>query len=289
MPKDRGDYASIYHALIDSDEYRALSRNGALVWWAIKCAPELGLTGLFPCFREPLSIRSKVPMEELAPAMTELENAEWIQTEGYFVWVRNHLRFNPSFAPNNPKHVTWLLDTVSGLPKIALTERFVKYYQRLKFIPIRYRLRNSIGKRVPIRPIPSNPSESDTKPEDDRTADSVFVVFAHWRQVMGKDEHTLLTPKRRALVKARLKEGYSVADLLRAIDGNKASKFHQGENRDKRVYNDFELIFRSAEKVEQFRDMTKAEPAQVVSIASGIGEQRMKDDLALKARKAASN
>lgn len=202
-----------------------------------------------------MSERAKVPSEELQPALEELQAAEWVQTESYFVWIRNHLRYDPMYAPNNPKHVAGLLTKIAGLPKISLTERFVTYYQRLKFIPKGYR----IGNRVGINPLPLPlPKPLPIPAETDRESDSVQVIFAHWQQQLGKPD-SVLTPKRRALILARLREGYSVADILRAIDGNKSSKFHQGENDRKTVYNDLTLICRSGEKLEWFRDMTKAE------------------------------
>jgi hypothetical protein len=264
VPKDRGNYTSVYAALIDSPEYHALSKNAALVWWALKCAPENNLMGFFPCFRDQMSTRSKVHLDELAPALRELELAGWIRTESYFVWVRNHLRYDPHFAPNNPKHVTGLLTKLSGLPKIPLAEAFVKYYQRLKFIPIGYRIGYGIGNRIGIRPNP-NHNQTDTKtntePTDDRTTDSVLVVFDHWRKVMGKEGNTVLTDKRRKAVASRLKDGYSVADLLRAVDGCKLSKFHQGENDRKTPFNDLELICRNGENVEKFRDLATVAPS----------------------------
>jgi hypothetical protein len=95
----------------------------------------------------------------------------------------------------------------------------------------------------------------ERREEENNTGD-VAAVFAHWQGVMGKPA-SVLTPERKRLIAARLKEGYSVADLKRAVDGNKGSKFHQGENDRKAKYDDLTLICRSGEKVEQFRDMVK--------------------------------
>lgn len=77
-------------------------------------------------------------------------------------------------------------------------------------------------------------------------------VFDHWREVMDHPE-AKLTKDRRTKVKARLAEGYTVEHLLDAIDGCKKSKFHMGENPERRKHDDLTLICRSASKVDQFR------------------------------------
>jgi hypothetical protein len=79
----------------------------------------------------------------------------------------------------------------------------------------------------------------------------VVLVFEHWRRVMSKPT-AKLTKGRAARVRDRLREGYTVEQLQRAVDGCKASAFHQGQNDRGTTYNDLELICRSGEKVEQF-------------------------------------
>jgi hypothetical protein len=85
----------------------------------------------------------------------------------------------------------------------------------------------------------------------------VALVFEHWKSQLGHPD-AKLTPKRRAKILARIKEGYTVEQLCAAVDGCAASAFHQGqtEKSDGRVYDDLELICRSGEKVEQFIGFT---------------------------------
>lgn len=80
---------------------------------------------------------------------------------------------------------------------------------------------------------------------------AVYAVYEHWLSVMQKPR-SMLTKQRRDKILARLHEGLSVEDLKRAIDGCKASPFHQGENDRQTVYDDIELICRNGSKVEQF-------------------------------------
>lgn len=98
---------------------------------------------------------------------------------------------------------------------------------------------------------------SDPKPKDPLSP-SVQEAFEYWRKVMGKNTNTLLTPKRRRLIRDRLKEGYTLDDIKRAIDGCSQDAFNMGANDRSKPFNDIELICRSGEKLEGFRDALDA-------------------------------
>ncbi len=82
-------------------------------------------------------------------------------------------------------------------------------------------------------------------------------LFAYWQRAFGKAK-AKLTPERRRVLRARLREGYSPADIRRAIDGCKASEFHSGDNDRGTEYNDLTLICRNGTKLEAFRDRAKS-------------------------------
>lgn len=84
--------------------------------------------------------------------------------------------------------------------------------------------------------------------------DQIQIIFNFWIVTMKKSKAAKLTPKRKAKIKARLGEGYSQQDIFDAITGCKNSKYHQGENDTKTTYDDLELICRSGEKLEQFKN-----------------------------------
>lgn len=79
----------------------------------------------------------------------------------------------------------------------------------------------------------------------------VRTVFTYWQKVMGHNRAHLDT-KREKNIKARLKDGYSVEDLCRAVDGCKLSPHHMGQNDTRTVYDDIELICRDGSKVDKF-------------------------------------
>ena len=93
-------------------------------------------------------------------------------------------------------------------------------------------------------------------------------VFAYWQAVM--DHATAkLTPGRERCIKARLKDGYTVDQLKQAIDGCRASPFHQGGGPDGKVFDDLTLICRNGEKVEQFVGLLAKAPTAVALAARG--------------------
>ena len=81
-------------------------------------------------------------------------------------------------------------------------------------------------------------------------SDSVRQVFAYWQQVMAKPE-AKLDAKRRAAIAARLTDGYTPTELQRAVDGCRASAWHQGHNDRGRAFDDIALICRDAAHVEK--------------------------------------
>lgn len=86
----------------------------------------------------------------------------------------------------------------------------------------------------------------------------VATVFEHWRAVMGKNGATKLNAKRRRAIEARLREGYTVEDVRKAINGCRSSRFHMGNNKNQKPYNDIELICRDGAKLESFWDKPSA-------------------------------
>jgi hypothetical protein len=104
------------------------------------------------------------------------------------------------------------------------------------------------------------PEPDQSKPlESTQTTYAVAVVYQHWQAMMGKPK-AKLTPERKRKVLARIKEGYTVDDLRAAVDGCKASDFHQGRDpkSDGKIWDDLELICRDGKHVEQFMALAPA-------------------------------
>jgi len=99
-------------------------------------------------------------------------------------------------------------------------------------------------------------SEPDKpKPKRERKPDALFPlveeIFSYWKLVMNHPRASLST-KRRRMVRARLKEKYTVDDIKRGIDGCKATPFNMGENKDHAIHDDLELICRTTEHLDRY-------------------------------------
>jgi len=102
--------------------------------------------------------------------------------------------------------------------------------------------------------------EGGTKParpvKEEVTTQVELELFQYWVARFNKPR-TRFTPERRRVLRARLRDGYTPEDIRRAIDGCKASPFHNGENDRETEYNDITLICRNGTNVERFRDAAK--------------------------------
>ena len=92
-----------------------------------------------------------------------------------------------------------------------------------------------------------NTALSSAQPGGEEIAD----VFEYWIGRMGKTR-SVFTQKRKSCIRARLKEGYTVEEIKRAIDGCASSPHHMGQNAAGTVYDDLTLICRSGDKLEWF-------------------------------------
>jgi hypothetical protein len=81
--------------------------------------------------------------------------------------------------------------------------------------------------------------------------EAVQQVFDYWKERMGHPR-AQLDNKRAKAIAARLHDGYSTDDLLRAVDGCRLSPHHMGQNDNRTVYDDIELICRDGVRVDKF-------------------------------------
>lgn len=122
------------------------------------------------------------------------------------------------------------------------------------------------------RPLPGIEPPPAKVGVDDARKLTAMELFRYWQR---ECEHTSArpTPERLSKVVARLRDGYTAADIRKAIDGAKHSAF---ENDTGKRFDDLELICRNGTKLEQFIERgVKATGDIVVEQAStgGIEEQ----------------
>ena len=84
---------------------------------------------------------------------------------------------------------------------------------------------------------------------------------------MKKNEGAKFTAKRLKSVKTRLKEGYTIGQIKKAIYGCSVTPHNQGKNNQGKVFDCLELICRSGENIERFAgNAQQAAPQQYSSI-----------------------
>jgi hypothetical protein len=115
---------------------------------------------------------------------------------------------------------------------------------------------NAVSDATPMLP-PAQPSPA---PSHKATASSdqsdVKQVFDAWIEATGRTGATVLSDKRRRLIRTAL-AAYSLADVLDAVRGWRKSPHHRGENPHGTIYNNLELLLRDAEHIERFRDLQR--------------------------------
>jgi hypothetical protein len=99
-------------------------------------------------------------------------------------------------------------------------------------------------------------SEADGLSREEKLELEMNLVFTHWQRVL---EHPRadLDDKRKAILRARFRAGYSAMDLMAVIDGVKRSPWHMGKNPERRQFHKFETIFRDADQIETFTELAK--------------------------------
>ena len=112
-------------------------------------------------------------------------------------------------------------------------------------------------------------------PEVIQEVTQMDLVWNRWVEKLWAPHYTRApkrTPDRVNKIKARLKDGYSVEDLCRAIDAVSENAWNMGQNPRERAYIELDLIFRTASKVDGWlakkvrqvaphRDPTPKQPA----------------------------
>jgi len=99
----------------------------------------------------------------------------------------------------------------------------------------------------------------------------VEEIFEYW-QLKLNHPNAKLDSKRLRAIKARLLDGYTVGEICKAIDGCFIDPFSQGKNDRNTVFDDIELICRTAVKLDSFIKMAE----RGVILNSDMSENRRK-------------
>lgn len=128
-------------------------------------------------------------------------------------------------------------------------------------------------------PSPS-PSPSDKtnnkKPMSDKSdvsMDRVREIFAYWQTVMDRPA-SKLDADREKHIRRGFKLGFTADQLKQAIDGCQRTPHNMGVNEQGKKYNDLDLIFRNASKIESFMNAPVGGGNGKIGSSGGIGHGR---------------
>lgn len=102
---------------------------------------------------------------------------------------------------------------------------------------------------APTKQEPINNNQETENNLKDISVVSEVDVFEHWKKTMAHPK-AKLDEKRKSLISAAVKLGYSCEDLKSAITGYSLSAFHMGDNDKGMKYNGLDLILRNASKID---------------------------------------
>lgn len=128
MAAERGEYRGIYVVIVDGPDFQALTPSAKLVWYTLKL--KLGPYGIdaMAGASAALAERTGLPCQGAEAALTELEEAGWLERERVLLWLVRGLQFEPSLSPSHPNHREGLRKHLAGLPNLALKQRFRAHY-----------------------------------------------------------------------------------------------------------------------------------------------------------------
>jgi hypothetical protein len=94
---------------------------------------------------------------------------------------------------------------------------------------------------------------SDRQKMETVDLDEIQDVFDHWISVHKSESKRkpFLDTKRRMLLAVAIHD-YGIDGCKSAIEGCSNSHFHMGKNKQRKVYNSLELIFRDSASIERF-------------------------------------
>ena len=125
---ERGNYRSIYTAIVDGPDFQALSPGAKLVWYTLKMT--LGPSGIdvVPALVPTLVERTGAPVNHVERALAQLTERGWVQLERNVVWMIEGLRHDPHFSLTNQNHRIQIAKHLNGLPRLAIVDAFRAHY-----------------------------------------------------------------------------------------------------------------------------------------------------------------
>ena len=120
-------YRPILCRLVDDLDFQALSCDAKLLWYTLRVSPECGPVGIFRFYPGQFIERTGLSKTAFDDAQDELEDARYITLERGHVYIRNAMRFEPTYRPlDDAKHRANLYAFLEPLSRLAIARRVLE-------------------------------------------------------------------------------------------------------------------------------------------------------------------
>jgi hypothetical protein len=215
----------------------------------------------FPSYAE-LQQLTGLSRATISDGLSDLSGAGWLRKERQFGAATHYILVKPVDDPatQNGAHSSLISELLhdthsSSETELSVVQKLNYCSSEIELLHDKERARGKTEKKkIEKKKTEKNKDMSTSLTAPVAQTSPVVIVFDHWRTVLHH-EKAILDTKRKKLIQARLKEGFSPADLCAAVDGCAASLWHMGGNDRAQIYDGCELIFRDAAHVEQFKEI----------------------------------
>ncbi len=129
--QDRGPYRSNYCIMFDDSQFRNLPRDAKQLLTMLKMTRLTNMAHIFYCDTGclvTLSEQTGMTLEEVKNSIRILSEYHWVYYQDNILWIRNGLKFEPTYNPNNQNHRTCIQNILKGLPKSEIVVKYCQYY-----------------------------------------------------------------------------------------------------------------------------------------------------------------
>lgn len=288
-------YRTIDVRLWGDEKFRALSplqpSAQALFIYLLTNPNTTSIPGLYRAGAAALAEELAWPLEGFFKAFQEISSQGLVRADfdARVVYIPNAIRYN---KPQSPNVVISWLNHWDEIPECDLRdaayqeikafledmgEAFAEAFLKPMRKPCRKAMPNQEQEQEHEQEKKEDICEVKTSPVTDSPSydlSGVKVIFEHWQQVMNHP-HSKLDKKRKVKITKALELGYSVDDLMRAIDGCAKTPYNMGQNDLGQRYDDIELILRDASHIERFINNFMVPPVsanqgRTVDIMAGV-------------------
>lgn len=160
MPSVFGVYRGVYTSLVDDPDFQRLTPQARHVLATMRLSRDIGPGCIWRAYLDPIARRTGWSLKIVERSLHELVTMGWIEWDGVILWIKNGLRYDPTFKISDEKHVKAITKHIASLPKREIVVRFCQYYKITCPFDAPSKTLTCLGPPNP-NPNPNTKSESD--------------------------------------------------------------------------------------------------------------------------------